>query len=231
MIYILNHLEEHNLHMEEPTYPIAYEEIKFDKAFHLEKLAEYSNVCLEDLVELNPSIKNGKVPESNISLSIKIPKSKILYVKENLAWIGDSLSKSYRPLLSTSDIIASNNQNSSNQLTYKVKSGDMLGKIASKYGVSVTNLMQWNNLGSSIIHVGQLLYIYSGSPSESVTSNSSQNLADNGTRSSSSKTYTVKPGDSLWNISQKHSLSIEQIKRLNNLNSTTIKPGQRLIIG
>lgn len=231
MIYILNHLEEHNLHMEEPTYPIAYEEVKFEKAFQLEKLAEYSNVCLEDLVDLNPSIKNGKVPESNISLSIKIPKSKILFVKENLAWIGDSLSKNYRPLLSTSDNSSSTNQNSSNQITYKVKSGDMLGKIAGNYGVSVANLMQWNNLGSSMIHVGQLLYIYSGSPSESTKTNSSQNLADTSSRSSSSKTYTVKPGDSLWNISQKHSLSIEQIKRLNNLNSTTIKPGQRLIIG
>ncbi|NDE62143.1 MAG: LysM domain-containing protein, partial [Cyclobacteriaceae bacterium] len=49
--------------------------------------------------------------------------------------------------------------------------------------------------------------------------------------SSTPKTYTVQPGDSLWNISKKHSLTIDQIKRLNNLNSTTIKPGQRLIIG
>jgi membrane-bound lytic murein transglycosylase D len=45
------------------------------------------------------------------------------------------------------------------------------------------------------------------------------------------KTYTVRSGDTLWIISQKHALTIDQIKRLNNLNSSTIKPGQRLIIG
>jgi LysM repeat protein len=40
--------------------------------------------------------------------------------------------------------------------------------------------------------------------------------------------YTVRPGDTLWDISRKYGLSITEIKRMNNKRSTTIRPGERL---
>jgi membrane-bound lytic murein transglycosylase D len=47
-----------------------------------------------------------------------------------------------------------------------------------------------------------------------------------------SKTYTVQPGDTLWDISKKfEGLTIEKIKSLNNLNNSRLQPGQKLIIG
>lgn len=229
MLYILNHLEEHNLRLEEPSYPLEYEHVQFDRAFNLERLATLSGVCLSDLEKLNPSINQGHVPESNRSMSIRIPKTKAFFIKENLAWLGDSLGKSSPVLISNATQSTAKNTTTSREsrLTYKVKSGDFLSKIAANYGVSLENLKEWNKLKSTVIHTGQILYLY---PQGQATSSggSTRTLAQN---SSSSKTYTVKPGDSLWNISQKHSLSIEEIKRLNNLNSTTIKPGQRLIVG
>ncbi|MBM3168872.1 MAG: LysM peptidoglycan-binding domain-containing protein [Bacteroidetes bacterium] len=235
MLYILNHLEAHNLNLEEPTYPLAYEEVNFDKAFHLEKLAELSSICLNDLEELNPSIKNRKIPESNRSLSIRIPKSKALFVKENLAWIGDSLATSPSTFLASIEpqptTTLTQEPSTTERIAYKVKSGDVLGKIAGKFGVSITQIKQWNNLSSSTIRVGQMLYIYSSSLASNSSASGGQPLALSNESSSTPKTYTVQPGDSLWNISKKHSLTIDQIKRLNNLNSTTIKPGQRLIIG
>jgi membrane-bound lytic murein transglycosylase D len=229
MLYILNHLEEHNLRLEEPSYPLEYEHVKFDRAFNLERLASLSGICLSDLEKLNPSINQGHVPESNRLMSIRIPKTKAFFIKENLAWLGDSLGKSSPVLISNATQPTAKNTiaSSETKLTYKVKSGDFLSKIASNHGVSLENLKEWNKLKSSVIHTGQILYLYPQGQG-ATSGESSRALAQN---SSSSKTYTVKPGDSLWNISQKHSLSIEEIKRLNNLNSTTIKPGQRLIVG
>lgn len=234
MMYVLNHLEEHNFNLEEPTYPIDYDKIRFDRAFRLEKLAELTNLCLKDLEELNPSIKNRTIPETNRSMAIRIPKTKSIYVKENLAWISDSLGNRPTVLLASSSElmevtpVAKAVTSNPDRIAYKVKSGDVLGSIASKHGVSVNQVKEWNNLNSNLIRVGQTLYIYSKistpAPSNSGT------LADN-SKPTVPKTYTVKPGDSLWIISQKHSLSVEQIKRLNNLNSNNIKPGQRLIIG
>ena len=231
MLYILNHLEEHNLHLEEPSYPMEYEQLNFDKTFQLKTLASLTEVCLKDLEKLNPSIKQGRIPESHRSMSIRIPKSKAFFIKENLAWISDSLSKS-TPILvaSTSQVETatkgSSPQQTTSRIAYKVKSGDAIGTIASRHGVTLTQLKQWNNLSSNLIKEGQILIIHSNS-----NLSSSKTIALNSDNPTSSKTYTVRPGDSLWMISQKHSLSIEQIKRLNNLNTTQIKPGQRLIVG
>lgn len=231
MLYILNHLEEHNLHLEEPSYPMEYEQLNFDKTFQLKTLASLTEVCLKDLEKLNPSIKQGRVPESHRSMSIRIPKSKAFFIKENLAWISDSLSKA-APILvaSTSQVETatkgSSPQQTTSRIAYKVKSGDAIGTIASRHGVTLTQLKQWNNLSSNLIKEGQILIIHSNSNRSSSTT-----IALNSDNPTSSKTYTVRPGDSLWMISQKHSLSIEQIKRLNNLNTTQIKPGQRLIVG
>ena len=231
MLYILNHLEEHNLHLEEPSYPMEYEQLNFDKTFQLKTLASLTEVCLKDLEKLNPSIKQGRIPESHRSMSIRIPKSKAFFIKENLAWISDSLSKA-APILvaSTSQVETatkgSSPQQTTSRIAYKVKSGDAIGTIASRHGVTLTQLKQWNNLSSNLIKEGQILIIHSNS-----NRSSSKTIALNSDNPTSSKTYTVRPGDSLWMISQKHSLSIEQIKRLNNLNTTQIKPGQRLIVG
>jgi membrane-bound lytic murein transglycosylase D len=196
----------------------------------LEKLADLTDICLTDLESLNPSVKNRKIPESNRSMAVNIPKSKALFIKENLAWISDSLNQSSStPLLASStpvnvvpveSLVQEIRQNGT---TYKVRSGDVLGSIAIKHGVTVTQLKSWNNLSSNLIKVGQILKI---------NSSSGNTLAENQSKSSSPRTYIVQPGDSLWVISKKHNgITIEDIKRLNNLNTNNIKPGQKLIIG
>ena len=229
-LYVLNHLEEHNLSLEEPTYPVEYEKVRFERAFKLDRLAELTALCLEDLEALNPSIKQNNVPESNRSMEIKIPKSKAFFLKENIAWISDSLGAKPSILMATAEtptivpVAKALATNTSDRIAYRVKSGDVLGSIASRHGVTVAQVREWNSLNSNLIKVGQTLYLYTGkAPANS-------NLAERNV-GSSQKTYTVQPGDSLWIISQKHSLSVEQIKRLNNLNSNSIKPGQKLIVG
>jgi membrane-bound lytic murein transglycosylase D len=230
MLYIMNHLEEHNFHLEEPTYPLTYENMRFNRAMSLEKLSELTDICISDLEKLNPSIKNRTVPESNRSMVIKIPKSKTLFVNENLAWISDSLNSSSTNILASNlpieitpvkTLVSEIKQ----VTTYRVKSGDVLSTIAAKNGITVTQLKAMNNLQSNIIRVGQTLVIKS-------TTDSNKTLAENTNKTSSPRTYTVRPGDSLWIISKKiEGLTIEEIKRLNNLNGNNIKPGQKLIIG
>ncbi|MBN7815452.1 LysM peptidoglycan-binding domain-containing protein [Algoriphagus pacificus] len=229
MLYILNHLEEHNFNLEEPTYYQATEKIRFDRALNLTKLAELTDLCTKDLETINPSLKKGMVPESNRSMALRIPKAKAAYIKQNLAWISDSLNNSPTTFLTDNGKLVLTpvetlaEETKPEAIYYKVRSGDVLGKIAARHGVTVTQLKSWNNLNSNLIRVGQNLTIYSGNTST---------LAVTKTNSSGQLLYTVQPGDSLWIISKKHAgLTVEQIKRLNNLNSNNIKPGQKLIIG
>lgn len=107
----------------------------------------------------------------------------------------------------------SNSSGSSNSSsnTYTVKSGDSLWKIANGYGVTVNELKSLNDLTSDILSIGQVLKIPSSSSSNS-----------------SGSTYTVKAGDSLWNIANKYGITVDELKNLNNLTSNTLSIGQTL---
>lgn len=112
-------------------------------------------------------------------------------------------------------------ERSTTQKIHVVKSGETLGKIAAKYKCTVTDIKKWNNLKSTTISVGQKLKVYPPEDSESSSSSNSTN---------ESQTYTVKSGDTLWNIAQKFNTTVDKIRKENNLTSNNLKVGQKLKI-
>ncbi|MCH7415139.1 transglycosylase SLT domain-containing protein [Belliella sp. R4-6] len=236
MMYILRYAEDHNLFLEEPSYPIAYKKIQFNQEVDLDQLAQISGLCIEDLEQLNPSVQNRMIPSSHKHIALKVPASKAEFIAQNQQEFKNAVAltdervnvlraakNAQNPLIKSSS-----NNPAESLLNYKVKSGDVLGNIAQRHGTTVTDIKNWNNLSSNTIKVGQTLKIYSKKPVQNST------LANNNTEvnQNSSKMYTVQPGDSLWLITKKlNGVTIEQIKKLNNLNSNQIKPGQKLIIG
>lgn len=110
------------------------------------------------------------------------------------------------------------------QVTYTVKAGDTLAKIAKRYGVSVTNLKQWNNLNSDLIRTGQKL---------NVQANNNETTIDKGnsTESNNNQTsYIVKSGDTLTRIANNFNITVQNIKTWNNLSNDTLYVGQKLAI-
>ena len=101
-----------------------------------------------------------------------------------------------------------NNNTSSNE--YVVKKGDTLYGIANKYNVSVDNLKSYNNLSTDSLSIGQKIKI----PDNKVNSNE----------------YVVKSGDSLYSISRKYGVSVDELMSVNNLKSTVLSVGQVLKI-
>jgi membrane-bound lytic murein transglycosylase D len=235
MMYIFNFPEAHNLVLENPTYPIAYEKVSFGQETDLEELASLLDICIEDLEFLNPSLQNRLIPSSHSHLSLRVPQTKADLIVENKEMYAEAVKLTEERKIA----LQKSNNNfratpvsqpipSGERVAYKVRSGDVLGTIAQRHGVSVTQLKSWNNLSSNMIRVGQTLYIY-GKQVSPVNNNIAENI---NTNTSNQKYYTVQPGDSLWLISKKlNGISVEQLKRLNNLNSNQIKPGQKLIIG
>jgi len=96
--------------------------------------------------------------------------------------------------------------------TYIVKKGDSLYQIAKKYNTSVEELKRINNLTSNNLSIGQVLEI--------------PQIKDNG----DGNTYIVKKGDSLYQIAKKYNMSVEELKRINNLTSNNLSIGQVLEI-
>ena len=105
----------------------------------------------------------------------------------------------------------SSGSSSGSSNTYTVKSGDSLWKIANQYGLTVAELKSLNGLTSDNLSIGQVLKV-----------------SNSGGTSSSSNTYTVKAGDSLWNIANKYGITVDELKSLNNLTSNNLSIGQVL---
>ncbi len=236
MMYVLKHAEDHNLLLEEPTYSIAYEKVRFNQELDLEQLAALTEVCIEDLEFLNPSIQNRLVPSSHQHIALRVPKSKASMIAENKESFAGAVKlteersmvlRAVNNKITPQKLTSQQTVPSGKRIAYNVKSGDVLGKIAQTYGTTVANIQNWNNLSSNIIKVGQTLYIYGDNASLA------NNLADvSNADPSDLKYYTVQPGDSLWLISKKlNGITVDQLKKLNNLNTNQIKPGQKLIIG
>lgn len=108
--------------------------------------------------------------------------------------------------------------------TYKVQRGDTLWSIAQKYGTTVSHLKSVNQLTSDIIFPNQVLKTTDSSSSSS-SSSSSNSRGSGSSSSSSASTYTVKPGDTLSGIAARHNISLQNLMKWNNLNTTLIYPG------
>lgn len=100
---------------------------------------------------------------------------------------------------------------------YRVRSGDSLGSIATRFRKSVDSLMRLNNLSSHIIHPGDRLRV-KGEPSVSPSNKND------------SKWYKVRRGDSLWTIAQQFRMSVNDLRALNNLSSSIIQAGRMLMV-
>lgn len=111
--------------------------------------------------------------------------------------------------------------------TYTVRSGDNLFAIGQRFGASVQNLKDWNQLSSGSIFPGQKLLV-------SLNSADVQTVSDaasvSGASASSVLWHTVKSGDTLWDISRKYGVSVEDIQGWNSLQSGRLNPGNRLKI-
>ncbi|QDH81043.1 LysM peptidoglycan-binding domain-containing protein [Echinicola soli] len=232
IMYVFNHADEHNLILEDGTFPIAHEKVKFDQELDLKRLADISGTCLEELEFLNPAIQNSKIPASTGYYALRVPKAKADYIASNVHWMMDSINLQEERLLAKQEA-KKPQEKEPEKLIYKVRRGDALGKIASMYGTTVSEIKTWNGLSSNNIKIGQHLTIYQDG--DAFTRNLA---ADNPSQQDATfvkgtpKTYTVQPGDSLWLIAKKlEGVTIEEIKRLNKLSNNKIKPGQKLIIG
>lgn len=229
IMYALNYTEEHNLAETAREKIQPYDTVQVKQYLHIETLAKLTGSCLEDFQKLNPSVLRGVLPDNGRMHTLKIPVTAKELLDQNRSVILDSAAKVGR---SDNEIMARNSVGDTfgrEMVYYKVVSGDVLGVIAERYGVRVSDLKAWNNLQSNTIRTGQRLVVWV-KPGRTVTA--SVPISEPVLLPPNTKTYIVQPGDTLWDISKKvPGLTVEKIKGLNNLKDNTLKPGQKLIVG
>ena len=94
---------------------------------------------------------------------------------------------------------------------YIVQKGDTLYSISRKFNIPVDTLKQINNLTSNTISIGQKLYLQE------------QNNNDY-------DIYLVQKGDSLYSISRKYNIPVNELIEINNLTNLTLQINQQLLV-
>ncbi|MBE1554956.1 LysM peptidoglycan-binding domain-containing protein [Sporosarcina limicola] len=172
----------------------------------LGKIAKQHNLTIEELKKLN----------NLTSDTIKIKQKLVIYGKE---------------VNSKSAIVPKKTVTANPKLTtasYTVKAGDTLGKIAKQHKLTIDELLNLNYLTSDTIKINQTITVPGkiSNPKSSVVPKNTftANLA------STTSFYTVKLGDTLWQIASQHDLTIDELMTLNKLTSDTINVNQKLIV-
>lgn len=241
--YVMNNFEHYGMSADSLQFPTLVDTIYFDQLVNFHVFCEELNLCYEDFSRMNPAIRTNILPE-HIRYPIRIPKDKMVEYWSRRHEINSCASVASDPVeVETTNKLRYQRSSGSStvhtrtayrqKIIHTVKKGDVLGKIAGKYGVTSTQIKSWNNLRSNTVRLGQKLVIYrvnySGAKSgTNAIAKPSVKKTSSGS-SSSAKYHFVQPGDSLWSISKQYGgIPVDKIKRLNNLKDNKIKVGQKL---
>lgn len=232
-LYIFEYAEEHKIYPEVPEYfNFQTDTVHIKRTVSFDQIAETIDIEEEKLEVLNPSYKLNIIPFiEGKNYALRLPRNKIIEFldkEKELYTLADEEDKAReKPLPKYFEM--------DKRISYRVRSGDYLGKIAEKFGVRISQIKQWNRLKSSRLRVGQRLYIF---PRKIPTSRYVKPKKTGSTKAVVKENnkkydiYIVQNGDSLWLIAKKFkNVSVDQIKKWNNIwSAKSLKPGTKLKI-
>ncbi len=209
-----------------------YQEQVFTSDVLTKAITEQSELELEAFRKVNPTLTGEVIPAGRgvklpIQLDDQVLTTRTEQQKEMQVKKLDSLKNAIK-----NDIPSPNTHT---VVSYRVKSGDVLGRIAEHYGVGVSKLKKWNNLRSDRIDINQKLVIYLKKGKKvpqpliaRVTPKPEVKLSKE--ERTSFTIYEVQPGDTLWAISKRfEGVRPEQIMEWNDIGED-LSIGQKLKI-
>lgn len=243
--YVMNYSAEHNLYPTPLiTLPEETDTVIVQGPVNTQYFSQVLGIAHEQMTLLNPQLKQQFIPRSLDRYVLRLPASYIPQFEKQretiFAYLNPPVpatpvdSTTVNDTDSTSSLLALASEQPEPEIEkvrHKVKKGQTLRQIATKYQVSVSDIKEWNHLSSNTLRIGQSLVIHkttveAEAPQLAKAETSSKKA------SAKNKYYTVKRGDTLWSISQKYAdVSVDKIRKTNGLRKNdAIKPGQKLKI-
>merc|ERR1711916_232957 len=157
-LYIFEYAEEHKIYPEVPEFfNFQTDTVRIKRTVSFDQIAQVINLEEEKIEALNPSYKLNIIPYvEDKNYALRLPRTKIIEFldkeKELYALADEEDKNREKPLPKYFEM--------DKRISYRVRSGDYLGKIAGKFGVRVSQIKRWNRMKSSRLRVGQRLYIF-----------------------------------------------------------------------
>ncbi|MEY3450471.1 MAG: hypothetical protein RL711_296 [Bacteroidota bacterium] len=237
--YMVNFSREHNLTPATIEYAMDHDTILVDRKIDLKVFCDQFGVCVEDVKKLNPAVKTNIIPGHHKAYPLKIPADKAGLVRDNknayfnFAQLGE---EQVKPTIDSSKsdtgqaVVVAKNDFRRIKVLHKIRKGQQLASIAKLYGVSVKDIMKWNNFRGTKLRKGAHILVWREVPSQNVDNMVASSKKP--TKSKKLKIHYVREGDTLWTISQKYGgVTIAKLKKINRLKGTNLKLGQKIIIG
>jgi len=241
--YLLTYHAEHNIiPMEAKIHYIHLDTVCLRESIHMNTISKLLNWDLEEIKSLNPIYKTTFIPKSEKGRCITGPNYKIstlagmedsLYRLEKSIYSPVTLPQQVNSIPTVNDTLNGNiGSNNSDSLVitvplylsyHKVKSQENLKNIALKFNITVENIMEWNALRTTSIYVGQKLKIYTADapPVASTPAPTTPTVTK--------KYYNVRSGDTFVKISQRHNMTMDQLKKINpGINISRLTVGQKI---
>ena len=225
-MYAIHYSKEYGLAPANMRMPAQLDTFEIHKNLHFKQISELVGISVDELRNLNPQYIKDVIPGDSKTYILRIPYN---YSSDFIAHEDSIYTYKASEYLNPQTLVddgkrSSGETYSGGTITYKVKKGDTLGKIAAKYHVTVNQLKKWNHLRSTNLRIGQKIRIYKGggAPTASAVKSASSQL--------SYTDYTVKAGDSLYSIAKKFpGMTAEKIMKFNGIGEN-IKPGMKIRI-
>ncbi|PVX50061.1 membrane-bound lytic murein transglycosylase D [Balneicella halophila] len=218
--------------------------VMVDKPMHLGQVAGVLGLKEKDVAELNRTYLKGYIPaKENKSYRLVLP----TYESGLFASYQDSIygynrseyfSNEGKLIAKKKDIYPSYGVNGTGtRISYKVRRGDYLGRIARRHGTTVRNIKKWNGLRSDRIRAGQRLVIYTNKTPKTYRASTKKVKAKGKNKKlpylpEKYVYHTVKKNENCWSIAQKYEgVTQDSILELNKIiNPSALRVGQKLRI-
>ncbi len=237
-LYAMTYYKEHGIKPEAVGMPVAVDTFKINKQLHLKQISDLTGAPIEELKNLNPQYKHDIIPGDSKEYILRLPYEYTnAFIEHEDSVYRHKVEEYFNPVT----IKKIKDGGDGERIVYRVKSGDYLGRIASRHRCTVNQIKRWNNLRSNNIRVGQKLVIYRGGKPASAasTTDTSKASTDSGSKPEPAKidpsgeymTYTVQSGDSFYLIAKNYpGVSAQNIMDFNGLTSSKLKPGMKIKI-
>ena len=231
-LYTMTYYKQHGIEPEAIEMPAVVDTFHISKMLHFKQVEALAGVPEQELKNLNPQYRHGIIPGNERDCILRIPYNYTnAFIDHEDSLYTYKADEYFNPVT----IKKIKDGGDGERIVYRVRSGDVLGKIAIRYRVSVRQIKRWNNLRSDNIRVGQRLVIYRGGNAPVSVASSSGSKAQASHKSSVDMNaeytiYVVKSGDSLYNIAKNYpGVSAQNIMDFNGI-SSRIKPGMKIRI-
>lgn len=203
--------------------PMGIDSIHVSQSVTFEEVAELLEMEVETIAALNPIYRRHMVPAYDEYRMLYLPKEKINLWVANEEKVEAHLA-AVRETNPQPEVTAPQEM-----IYYTVRSGDYLGKIAGRYGCSVRQIQEWNGLRGTNLRPGQKLVLYANQVRRPQPQPKPEPVVET---KGNNVYYSIRPGDTLWDIAKARGVSLNDLKRWNShVNFKRMKPGQKIIVG